>query len=452
MAALDTNVTTLQTAALDKIVKNLGELAKSIASRFCCGGTLTSPDQVKLVYENGGIGWSSATFPGAEEMAVQRLLDVCSVASFGVGSEEVTDRSYRDAFQLDPKRFMTSFQLCDTPILGEIQKLMMPDVCSSIRAELYKLNVYTGPGGHFKVHVDTPRSNQMFGSLVVCLPSQFTGGALVTRHQGQEVRFDWSSSPQSPMQKVSWAAFFSDVEHEVLPVSDGYRFTLTYNLYCVHKQDVMPTISITPSPFCRELRAAVNNPHFMRDGGVLGFSCHHEYVFQDLNCTEDLPCLLKGADNIVYVAAKSLGLLVIVKPVTDSNAYITDRYVLPKFAEFLSEDYYCDFECEDNAGDQMIAGLYGRVFLDKSITWCQELDHFQPAATYIAYGNEPSSLALYHAAAILVGVPKWDKRQALEMQHSTCDSETLEPSSKKPKKNGDDTYGGPDMEELLECD
>ena len=53
----------------------------------------------------------------------------------------------------------------------------------------------------------------------MCLPTQFSGGALVTRHQGKEVRFDWSSSAQEPMQKVSWAAFFSDVELEVLPVT-----------------------------------------------------------------------------------------------------------------------------------------------------------------------------------------------------------------------------------------
>jgi len=227
---MDAEVTTLQKAALGKIVTSLGELASTIACRFCCGSTLTlgSPEHVNLVYEKSGRTWSSITFPGAEQADLQQLLGVCSVASFGVGGEEVTDRNYRDALKLQPNQFTTSLQLCDTPILDEIRKLMMPDMRGSIRAELYKLNIYSGPGGHFKAHVDTPRSSQMFGSLVVCLPTQFSGGALVTRHQGREVRFDWSSSPQKPMQKVSWAAFFSDVEYEVLPVTDGYRLTLTY--------------------------------------------------------------------------------------------------------------------------------------------------------------------------------------------------------------------------------
>ena len=161
----------------------------------------------------------------------------------------------------------------------------------------------------------------MFGSLVVCLPTQFTGGELVTRHKGQEVRFDWSSSPDNPMKKVSWAAFFSDVEHEVLPVTDGHRLTLTYNLHCDHKHFrdvyVVPTesVSITCYPFYRELRAAVSNSHFMRDGGVLGFSCQHQYVFQDLNSSDDLPCRLKGVDNVVYMSGRSLGLQVSVRPV-----------------------------------------------------------------------------------------------------------------------------------------
>ena len=238
----------LQERAAHTIVESLGETA-SIVSRFCCGGTLNSPEQLKLVYENDDGNWCSVTFPGVQPALLQQLLSVCSVASFGVGGEEVTDKSYRDALKLDPKRFLSSFHPWDAQLLATIQQSMFPDL--QIRAELYKLNIYSGPGGHFKAHIDTPRSGDMFGSLVVCLPTQFTGGELVTRHKGQEVRFDWSSSPDNPMKKVSWAAFFSDVEHEVLPVTDGHRLTLTYNLYCDRKlsRDIAPTVSITCSSF-----------------------------------------------------------------------------------------------------------------------------------------------------------------------------------------------------------
>jgi hypothetical protein len=63
-----------------------------------------------------------------------------------------------------------------------------------IRAELYKLNVYSGPSGHFKPHVDTPRSGMQVGSLVVCLPVAFQGGPLAVRHSGREVVYKWAAN------------------------------------------------------------------------------------------------------------------------------------------------------------------------------------------------------------------------------------------------------------------
>ena len=60
-------------------------------------------------------------------------------------------------------------------LLQDIQRLLKPDA-AGVRAELYCLNIY-GPGGFFRNHVDTPHASSMFGSLVICLPTDFTGGA-----------------------------------------------------------------------------------------------------------------------------------------------------------------------------------------------------------------------------------------------------------------------------------
>ena len=70
----------------------------------------------------------------------------------------------------------------------------------------------------------------MFGSLVVVLPSKFVGGQLVLRHEGSEHTYDCSKSFDNKGEDavVSWITFFSDIEHEVLPVQDGYRVTITY--------------------------------------------------------------------------------------------------------------------------------------------------------------------------------------------------------------------------------
>ncbi|XP_065886730.1 uncharacterized protein [Dysidea avara] len=282
----------LKETAEKSIVSNLGYMADSITSRFSCGGKLKLPPNstVSLAYravilDDKGVEQCASVdkevevmwceFPGIDQTAMSKLLDACTVASFGYKGESVIDRNYRYAFKLDPKDFMTTFQLCDTPILGEIG-LINPNF-GSLQAELYKLNIYA-PGGFFKSHVDTPRSAQMFGSLVVCLPTQFSGGELVVRHQRKEIKYDWSSPASNPLNSLCWAAFYSDIEHEVLPVTKGYRVTLTYNLYYGDDLD-RPKVDLTGNPFFRTLQAALSNPLFMREGGVLGFNTHYSYTF-----------------------------------------------------------------------------------------------------------------------------------------------------------------------------
>ena len=147
---------------------------------------------------------------------------------------------------LDTDKCLSSFQLSNTTILGEIRALLVPNVVN-IRAELYKINVYTSPTGCFKPHVDTPRGSNMFGSLVVCLPTQFQGGALVARHCGEQVVYDWSSPSEDPVQKIQWAAFFSDIEHEILPVTEGYRVTLTYTTCTIVTRLVQSQTLLLPS-------------------------------------------------------------------------------------------------------------------------------------------------------------------------------------------------------------
>ena len=177
----------------------------------------------------------------------------------------------------------------------------------------------------------------------------------------------------------------------MLPVTDGYCLTLTYNLYWDKLQDVTPTANIPNCPFYHELREAVSNPHFLQDGDVLGFSCQHDYVFEDLNSTEDQPCLLKGADNIVYMGAIFLSLPVIVKPVLDPLGTFRSekpyRIVIPEFEKFFVfesggvDDYQRYEEC-------MIEDIFGMAtHYDKRVTWCQELTKLQPAFAFKIFGN-----------------------------------------------------------------
>ena len=71
----------------------------------------------------------------------------------------------------------------------------------------------------------------MFGSLVLVFPTPHEGGALMLRHEGKEWTFDaarvLSATSHYALKRVAYIAFFSDVEHEVLPVTSGYRVTST---------------------------------------------------------------------------------------------------------------------------------------------------------------------------------------------------------------------------------
>ena len=220
------SLASLSGAAKSNIIQSLGtlDLAKNCNDLFCCSGEIDKP--ATIVYKINEL-WNAAYFPSDNEDAMlSGLMEASSLASFGVGGETVTDVTYRDARKLEPENFLTSIQLSGMSILPLVIKMLVPNM-RTIRAELYKLNIY-GPGGHFKPHVDTPRSADMFGSLVVCLPTRFTGGSLVLRHRKQEVIYDWSSTPDHPARTIKWAAFFSNNCKLTLPeISDAHYVFLT---------------------------------------------------------------------------------------------------------------------------------------------------------------------------------------------------------------------------------
>ena len=384
------------------VLAGLGEAATGI---FTYGGALQTPSTVQLNYLNTAGQWNGATFPGVTGDDFQQLLKSAKVASFGIGSETVTDKSYRDAYVLNPHQFLTSFQLCETDILKEIQSLLVPDVLN-VRAELYKMNIYTAPSGCFKAHVDTPRGGEMFGSLVVCLPSQFSGGALVTRHNGQEIAYDWSSTCDDPLQKVQWAAFYSDVEHEILCVEGGHRVTLTYNLY--RCDGPLLQLSVNNSPFYGSLKKALHHPHFLRSGGKLGFPCQHSYAISKLEeSPESFPLYLKGSDRTLMLAAKSLGLKVQAKVLYDYQwDYNEDQSDRSNEIEYASEEFKLLEEWTD---DISYPRRYQYGYGGK-INWCQEVD-WKLLISSRHYGNEATTQNLYRAVAILVDVPKWTERK-----------------------------------------
>ena len=96
-----------------------------------------------------------------------------------------------------------------------------------VKAELYKLLLYE-EGGHFKPHRDSEKEDGMFATLIVQLPSIFAGNDLIVNHncKSKIVKFDRNESRY----EMVYAAHYADCQHEVTPLTSGYRLALVYNL------------------------------------------------------------------------------------------------------------------------------------------------------------------------------------------------------------------------------
>jgi hypothetical protein len=147
-----------------------------------------------------------------QERLLRPLVERCSVAAFGVGRKTRYDSTVRDALQIKAEGGAFSvlhFDPAAAGILEQIRRELAPYIPDALTAELYNLNVY-GRGGHFVPHKDTPRGSDMLGTLVVCLPAQFSNGAFVVKHHGVFQTHDWGEAirEQTEPTRMHWAAFF----------------------------------------------------------------------------------------------------------------------------------------------------------------------------------------------------------------------------------------------------
>src|SRR5450755_4189892 len=92
-----------------------------------------------------------------------------------------------------------------------------------LTASFHSMLVY-GPGQFFVPHQDSEKDVAMVATLVVMLPSVYSGGDLVVHHQGVSQAYLGSRAT------VRVVAFCAGCRREVRPVKSGHRITLSYNL------------------------------------------------------------------------------------------------------------------------------------------------------------------------------------------------------------------------------
>lgn len=170
-------------------------------------------------------GVGEVTLPVSIQGA-HRLCAVARPAHHGYKDQTRLDPRVRDTWEIPASAIRFDSPQWAPVLAGALKKIAAElGLPSGVRldAELHNLLVY-GPGQFFAVHQDSEKAEGMLGTLVVTLPSTFTGGEFVVSHQGQILRARGSAS------QLGMLAFYADCLHEVRAVKRGYRVALTYNL------------------------------------------------------------------------------------------------------------------------------------------------------------------------------------------------------------------------------
>ena len=157
----------------------------------------------------------------------EQLVKAAEPAPYGRGEETLVDPAVRRCWQIGAERVRFSgrhWRRTLDEIVARVGDGL--GLTGPVAAEFYKLLIYDR-GGFFVGHRDTEKAPGMFATLVIVLPSLHEGGELIIRHRGREARLSLRPDDAS---EAGFAAFYADCVHEVLPVTEGCRLTLIYNL------------------------------------------------------------------------------------------------------------------------------------------------------------------------------------------------------------------------------
>jgi hypothetical protein len=186
----------------------------------------------------------------------------------------------------------------------------------------------------------------MFGTLVVCLPSKHEGGDVIASHKGEHLKFSTAKTSEFGF---SYAAWYSDVRHEVKPVTSGYRLVITYNL--IHRPSAAllegrdsisarllsllePWAALSsklypPSKDYKDIPRWPSDPEEQTDAeecpSWLLYELHHRYSNAELSFAR-----LKGRDQVQVTelrkACEKIGFLIYLTNIEKSEAGSVEDY------------------------------------------------------------------------------------------------------------------------------
>jgi predicted 2-oxoglutarate/Fe(II)-dependent dioxygenase YbiX len=376
------------------------------SAQFCTSGSLSPVLPGLEVKGIGGIG-----LPISPAQARQ-LIEKASQAPYGRGEETIVDTEVRRVWQLEPRQFTLTNPEWDSFLAGVVNQISKAfGISKKVASTLYKLLIYE-QGSFFVPHRDTEKVDRMFATLVVCLPSRHQGGTLIVSHDGQTQEIDFAG-PQGE-HKIQYAAFYTDCQHEIKPVTAGYRVCLVYNLALARGKQQPSAPRHTEKS---EQVAALLRQLFAEQGlDKLAIPLEHEYTEAGLQ-----PELLKGADNslleVLHRAARQLKYDLFLAQMTYQQSGDVDYDTLPYsrwgydtdaegvemgevYDEELSLDHWIDLEGNKQS--------FGKMdLLEEEVLTEGGLEDF-PVEQEVseATGNEGVSMERWYRQAMIVLWPR----------------------------------------------
>ncbi|KAF4567365.1 hypothetical protein EYR40_006364 [Pleurotus pulmonarius] len=390
----------------------------------CISGTVPLPPEAATLFFHHG---DTTSFSNPDNAEVELLAKCCEPATFGLNKEDVFDETYRKAGKLDVDCFAMNIDLARLELVEEISSRLLAQE-RPFKAELYKLNVY-GSGSFFKAHKDTPRGENMFGSLVLVLPSPHKGGELVLRQNSNEWKYDSSTlTSQDGTPTISYVAFYGDIEHEVLPVESGYRITLTYNLFFKKARiPRAPSHDIASHPLRVELEKALKEPTFLADGGFIGWGLQYDYPVQSRpiegrrrrkNHLDAVAENLKGEDAIVAQICEELKLTAktyVIFETEENQPDIILRHI-PNLSDVPNEETYSHLADLPDA-IEVVDGTHpikatkdGRANRPEVIWWLNDPKYVNAEVPHIGWGNQAGLDYEYGCFCLLIEVDDYEAR------------------------------------------
>ncbi|KIJ25604.1 hypothetical protein M422DRAFT_193295, partial [Sphaerobolus stellatus SS14] len=118
---------------------------------------------------------------------LDKLVDTCAPTPHGRKNKTWYDESYRLAKKMILSNYGLSQEIDQKEIFEAIGAITSQERIDNL---LIKLNAYV-QGGFFKVHRDSPKSEQHLGTLIIGLLSAFASGSLSISYKKQE-HINWS--------------------------------------------------------------------------------------------------------------------------------------------------------------------------------------------------------------------------------------------------------------------